>query len=303
MMASHGPRPVLEKRRRPRSRFASAGPPVTVFVGNLPPDVTDADLRHVLPGDAAGVVSVRVPRSASSNTAERRGFGFIDFTSADTAAAGIAHLSGAMIGNSRLRARLATERGSRPARGREETTSYEWGGAKAAERAEKGPEVVRQEPTMAPSGALQAAAAKTAAAQAGVTEVGAYREPGDAALPRPEDGWRIFVFDGDKPVESGYPGGGYPLMSQRVFLLGRDLDSVHIPVPDASASKQHAAIQFRRCPGGARPYIFDLDSLNGSFLNDDRVDGRRYVELRSKDVLRFGVCGREYVLISENEAG
>ena len=37
-----------------------------------------------------------------------------------------------------------------------------------------------------------------------------------------------------------------------------------------------------------RPYIMDLGSTNGSFVNGERVEAQRYIELLAKDVLRFG---------------
>ena len=41
----------------------------------------------------------------------------------------------------------------------------------------------------------------------------------------------------------------------------------------------------------------DLESTNGTYLNGERIDSARYVELRLKDVLKFGHSTREYVLI------
>ncbi|KAL3082446.1 hypothetical protein niasHT_038512 [Heterodera trifolii] len=51
-----------------------------------------------------------------------------------------------------------------------------------------------------------------------------------------------------------------------------------------------------------RPYINDLGSGNGTFLNGDRIEAQRYYELREKDVLRFGFSSREYVLLHEHSA-
>ncbi len=112
---------------------------------------------------------------------------------------------------------------------------------------------------------------------------------------------------GSEVIDSGAAGGGYHLSRRRCFMFGRDRDVVHIPVDNPSCSKLHAVIQFRRFRDAAgvmsaRPYIFDLDSRNGTFLNGDRIEGRRFIEMRSKDVLRFGISNREYVLISEAEA-
>jgi len=53
--------------------------------------------------------------------------------------------------------------------------------------------------------------------------------------------------------------------------------------------------------GGSRvlPYIIDLESSNGTYLNNERVQPRRYYELREKDVLKFGYSSREYVLLHD----
>lgn len=81
------------------------------------------------------------------------------------------------------------------------------------------------------------------------------------------------------------------------------------PVEHPSCSKQHAVIQFRyvekkkvnefgdKQSGKVRPYVIDLESANGTSVNGDAVPGGRYVELRDKDVLRFGLSSREYVLM------
>lgn len=49
-----------------------------------------------------------------------------------------------------------------------------------------------------------------------------------------------------------------------------------------------------------RPYIIDLGSGNGTFLNNQRIEPQRYYELKEKDVLKFGFSSREYVLLHES---
>jgi smad nuclear-interacting protein 1 len=46
-----------------------------------------------------------------------------------------------------------------------------------------------------------------------------------------------------------------------------------------------------------RPFLIDLEATNGTFLNGDEVPSTRYVELKVKDVLKFGESTREYVLL------
>lgn len=49
-----------------------------------------------------------------------------------------------------------------------------------------------------------------------------------------------------------------------------------------------------------RPYIIDLESANGTFINNKKIEPRKYVELLEKDVIKFGFSSREYVLLHEN---
>ena len=48
------------------------------------------------------------------------------------------------------------------------------------------------------------------------------------------------------------------------------------------------------------PYIIDLESSNGTYVNNKKIEAKRYVELKEQDVLKFGYSSREYVLLHEN---
>ena len=48
-----------------------------------------------------------------------------------------------------------------------------------------------------------------------------------------------------------------------------------------------------------RPYIIDLQSANGTLLNNERIEAQRYIELREGDCLKFGESTREYILLVE----
>jgi smad nuclear-interacting protein 1 len=48
-----------------------------------------------------------------------------------------------------------------------------------------------------------------------------------------------------------------------------------------------------------KPYLMDLESTNGTFINGQRIEDARYYELHKGDVLKFGDCSQEYVLMSE----
>ena len=49
-----------------------------------------------------------------------------------------------------------------------------------------------------------------------------------------------------------------------------------------------------------QPYIMDLESANGTFLNGVPIDAARYYQLKKGDVIRFGASTREYVLLTAN---
>ena len=46
-----------------------------------------------------------------------------------------------------------------------------------------------------------------------------------------------------------------------------------------------------------KPYLLDLESANGTFLNGDRIEESRFVEIRDKDLIKFGESTREYVVM------
>ncbi|XP_017214916.1 FHA domain-containing protein DDL [Daucus carota subsp. sativus] len=124
---------------------------------------------------------------------------------------------------------------------------------------------------------------------------------------KPETRWRLYVFKGGDVLNE-------PLYVHRQtsYLFGRERRVADIPTDHPSCSKQHAVLQYRQVeteqPDGTlskqvRPYIMDLGSTNGTFINEERIDPQRYYELREKDTIKFGNSSREYVLLHENSAG
>ncbi|KAL8256450.1 hypothetical protein R6Q59_031517 [Mikania micrantha] len=84
---------------------------------------------------------------------------------------------------------------------------------------------------------------------------------------------------------------------QTCYLFGRERRVADIPTDHPSCSKQHAVLQYRQVekeqPDGmlkkeVRPYIMDLGSTNGTFINDNRIEPERYYELMEKDTVKFG---------------
>ncbi|KAM4735660.1 smad nuclear-interacting protein 1 [Anableps anableps] len=127
-----------------------------------------------------------------------------------------------------------------------------------------------------------------------------YNEPPEARIPKRR--WRLYPFKNDEPLPVMY------IHRQSAYLLGRQRRIADIPIDHPSCSKQHAVFQYRlveytRADGTTgrrvRPYIIDLGSGNGTYLNNQRIESQRYYELKEKDVLKFGFSSREYVLLHE----
>ena len=117
--------------------------------------------------------------------------------------------------------------------------------------------------------------------------------------------WRLYVFKGKESLEP------YHIHRQSAYLLGRERRVCDIPLDHPSCSSQHAVLQFRmttktvadgdgteRITKLVRPYIMDLGSTNGTYINKERIEHTRYIELLEKDVLRFGYSSREFVLLN-----
>ncbi|KAH9518265.1 Smad nuclear-interacting protein 1 [Dermatophagoides farinae] len=131
-----------------------------------------------------------------------------------------------------------------------------------------------------------------------------YNQPPEAK--KPTKHWRLYPFKGSEALDH------INIHNQSAYLFGRERRVADIPIDHPSCSKQHAVIQFRsisveRLDGTTRkvtrPYIIDLDSANGTYVNFKKLEPSRYVELFEKDVIKFGFSSREYVLLhSQSQA-
>jgi len=122
-----------------------------------------------------------------------------------------------------------------------------------------------------------------------------YNEPIEAQ--KPNQRWFIYPFKGDESLDP------VPIYRQSAYLLGRDRLVADIPIDHPSCSKQHAVIQFKKVREKICPYVIDLDSANGTKLNNELIEPRRYYQLFEKDVLKFGFSSRDYVIMHENCTG
>ncbi|KDE06310.1 hypothetical protein MVLG_03349 [Microbotryum lychnidis-dioicae p1A1 Lamole] len=150
------------------------------------------------------------------------------------------------------------------------------------------------EPNFANSGAL---AAETNTLRGVVLK---YNEPPEAR--KPVRSWRLYVFKGKEQLDL------ILVHRQSAYLFGRDRIVADIPIDHPSASKQHAVLQYRQVhetnefgdtKSVVKPFIIDLDSANGTLVNDEMVPKQRFYELKTGDVLKFAFSQRDYVLLAE----
>ncbi|KAH9936334.1 SMAD/FHA domain-containing protein [Fomitopsis serialis] len=170
--------------------------------------------------------------------------------------------------------------------------------SRSASKREDSPED-KAKPNFNPSGLL-AAATKTVKLVDGTSTVLKYHEPPEAR--KPTVGWRLYVFKGKEQVDVLH------IHRQSAYLIGRDRAVADLAIEHPSCSKQHAVIQFRQVheknefgdvKNVVKPFIIDLESTNGTQVNDEQIPESRYYELKLSDVIKFGESQREYVLLHD----
>ncbi len=82
-----------------------------------------------------------------------------------------------------------------------------------------------------------------------------------------------------------------PVCDDSITSLGRDEEN-SIPLDDLAASRRHAYVE---CRNGAI-FLTDLDSSNGTFVDDIRINAHEKVRLKCGQELRIG--GKVFFLIS-----
>jgi smad nuclear-interacting protein 1 len=177
-------------------------------------------------------------------------------------------------------------------------------GLKTSNESETDTAVEKQKPDFGLSGALLATDTTTTGIATGGRNVYRgvvlkFQEPPEARTPTTTM-WRFYVFRGEEQVDTLH------VSRQSAYLFGRDGDVADIQLQHPSCSSQHAVLQYRAVLDKetavrvCRPYLMDLESTNGTFLNGVRLDSARYYQLKKGDVLRFGASAREYVLLTAN---
>ncbi|KAL1957926.1 hypothetical protein VTO42DRAFT_5318 [Malbranchea cinnamomea] len=158
----------------------------------------------------------------------------------------------------------------------------------------------KTKPNFSNTGLLAAEANTVRAADGSASIVLKYHEPPEARKPPAKEAWRLYIFKGEDVLDTIELGG------RSCWLIGKERLVADLPVDHPSCSKQHAAIQFRYVEkrnefgdriGRVRPYLIDLESSNGTTVNGDPAPPGRFMELKDKDVIKFGLSTREYVLI------
>ena len=126
-----------------------------------------------------------------------------------------------------------------------------------------------------------------------------YCEPIDSY--QPEEKWRIYVFEGDKEIQT-------PILlhDKPFYVFGQDEKQVDCLLSHETIDNQHAIVQFRKRMNKKQnkeeiiPYLIDLHSHEGTFLNGKKIKEDTFIELLSGDQISFGKCNLLYMILNEN---
>uniref|UniRef100_A0A9J8AUZ4 Centrosomal protein 170Ab n=1 Tax=Cyprinus carpio carpio TaxID=630221 RepID=A0A9J8AUZ4_CYPCA len=79
-------------------------------------------------------------------------------------------------------------------------------------------------------------------------------------------------------------GGTRHRLPREMIFVGRD--DCELMLQSRSVDKQHAVINYEVATDEHK--VKDLGSLNGTFVNDVRIQEQQYITLKMGDMLRFG---------------
>lgn len=97
-------------------------------------------------------------------------------------------------------------------------------------------------------------------------------------------------------------------LDQETYLIGRE-NFCDICFQSPDISRQHCAIQFRRVriEGSTDPtpkiipYIFDICSYNGTYINGEKISSSRFVQLFPNDSISFGKSNDSIVIMQKEQ--
>ncbi|EUR66763.1 hypothetical protein PFBG_04343 [Plasmodium falciparum 7G8] len=121
-----------------------------------------------------------------------------------------------------------------------------------------------------------------------------YTESIDAE--KPDKKWRLYMF---KDSNNNEPQKILHIHDKSYYLIGKEQLAVDIQLNNISISKQHAVIQFKKHESKILPFLLDLNSTNGTYINNEKIQPNKYYELRETDIIRFGSSNREFVLLHD----
>ena len=279
----------------PRPRRA-VEPGSRLFVGNLSYEIDTDQLRKFF--EKWGPVNdCFLPQDRT--TQKPRGFGFVTFRDAADAKLAVAQADGTELDGRQLRVNVAEDTRGPPQSTQPTQRASKWGTkAEDDEDEERERRYEADEDAAKPDFGLSGALAKDENhGNVYKGHVLKWTEPDDAR--KPVDRWRIYEYKNGEQVKVLH------IHRQSAFLIGRIKDIADILTMHPSCSGQHAVLQFRLKVlkddldevRVVLPYVMDLESTNGTFLNGERLAPARYVELRETDMLQFGSSSRDYVLI------
>ncbi|KAL6538397.1 hypothetical protein OROGR_012385 [Orobanche gracilis] len=118
-----------------------------------------------------------------------------------------------------------------------------------------------------------------------------FNEPPEAR--QPDTRWRLYVFKGGEVLNVNL---FMYIVKVTIFLVERERSCRHSHRPPflqqttRCASVPHVEEENRdgTMSKRVRPYLMDLGSTNGTFLNDNQIEPQRYYELFEKDTIKFG---------------
>jgi hypothetical protein len=126
-----------------------------------------------------------------------------------------------------------------------------------------------------------------------------YNEPSDQA--KPNDDWRLYCYEVDKKLPNIFY-----ISNQSYYSIGTEAKSNHLILSDPSCSPYHAVIQYRKRLMSEteeiliKPYLIDLSSQHGTYINQKLITSLRYIELLENDCIQFGkltASSTQFILI------